>query len=83
MTNEDLKTLKNLGVIEKDFVTKSGKYKIEMKTFGLGKSILGRIIRIEDDYMVSFNDLSYDTFEDLAMAWDYNCISMKELAERH
>lgn len=83
MTEKDLKTLKNLGHIKKEIVTKSGKYKIEMTAFGLGKSILGRLIRLEDDWLVSFNDLNFETIDELVKAWDYNCVSMQNLADRH
>lgn len=83
MTERDLKTLKNLGHIKKEIVTKSGKYKIEMIAFGLGKSILGRLIRLEDDWLVSFNDLNFETIDELVKAWDYNCVSMQNLADRH
>lgn len=83
MTKEDLKTLKNLGAIEKEIITKSGEYKIEMTAFGVGKTILGRLLRLEDDWLVSYNVLSYNTIDELAKAWDFNCNSMQKLADRH
>ena len=83
MTKEDLKTLKNLGHIKKDIITKSGKYKIEMTAFGVGKTILGRLIRLKDSWLVNYNVLSYDTIDELVKAWNFNCVSMQKLADRH